>query len=211
MIDTRPMRGCDVDRNERALCRRKIQRRRGIDREEMTDARQATSPARLANLWDDEKASASMSEPERLRLPLQHCSVPTSASPITAAATPPPRSWQKDPLGGGHEVEVLWVKGSGGDSRHDQARRLFATLYMDKLDRAEAALSRTSSTRTRWSATSPTAPSTSTRAPPRSTRPCTPMCRESPCRSHAPGRHHRQSPRRRTSQRTDADRSFGDR
>ncbi|TIQ01593.1 MAG: bifunctional rhamnulose-1-phosphate aldolase/short-chain dehydrogenase, partial [Mesorhizobium sp.] len=39
--------------------------------------------------------------------------------------------WQKDPLTG-EDVEVLWVKGSGGDSASIKLDG-FATLYMDKL------------------------------------------------------------------------------
>ena len=60
------------------------------------------------------------------------CSAPTSASPIMAAATLRPRSRQKDPLTG-ETVEVLWVKGSGGDSASIKLDG-FATLYMDKLE-----------------------------------------------------------------------------
>ena len=70
---------------------------------------------------------------------------------------------------------MLWVKGSGGDVGTMKLDG-FATLYMDKLRRAEGPLPRRRASRTRWWATCPTAPSTSTRAPPRSTRRCTPMC-----------------------------------
>ena len=82
---------------------------------------------------------------------------------------------EKDPLTG-ETVEVLWVKGSGGDVGTIKLDG-FATLYMDKLERAEEASIAASSTKTRWSATCRTAPSTSTRARPRSTRRCTPSCR----------------------------------
>ena len=54
----------------------------------------------------------------------------TSVSPIPAAATPHPKSEMTDPLSG-EEVDVLWVKGSGGDLR-TSTRANFASLYMDK-------------------------------------------------------------------------------
>ena len=41
---------------------------------------------------------------------------------------------EKDPLTG-EQVEVLWVKGSGGDLRTASAR-IFSSLYQDKLHRA---------------------------------------------------------------------------
>ena len=41
-------------------------------------------------------------------------SAPTRATPTTPAATPPPRATATDPVTGG-PVELLWVKGSGGD------------------------------------------------------------------------------------------------
>ena len=47
---------------------------------------------------------------------------------------------ERDPLTG-ETVEVLWVKGSGGDLGSMKLDG-FATLYMDKLERAEGALSR---------------------------------------------------------------------
>ena len=59
------------------------------------------------------------------------CSDPTCASPTTAAATPPRRSPMPDPLTG-DEVDVLWVKGSGGDIGSMKMDG-FATLYLDKL------------------------------------------------------------------------------
>lgn len=87
---------------------------------------------------------------------------------------------QADPLSG-DPVEVLWVKGSGGDLR-TAGREHFASLYLERLhglkahyERAPRAAPRARS-RTRWSACTPTAPSTSTRAPPRSTPRCTPSC-----------------------------------
>ena len=81
---------------------------------------------------------------------------------------------EKDPLTG-EDVEVLWVKGSGGDLGSMKLDG-FATLYLDKLEALKRPLPRRWRTRTRWWATCRTAPSTSTRAPPRSTRRCTPSC-----------------------------------
>lgn len=85
--------------------------------------------ARLANLWDDAKA-AGMSEPERL---LYRSNLLGSDKRITnyGGGNTSAKVMQKDPLSG-ETVEVLWVKGSGGDVgtiRMDG----FATLYMDKL------------------------------------------------------------------------------
>ena len=56
------------------------------------------------------------------------CSLLTCASPTLPAATPAP---QADPLTG-QTVEVLWVKGSGGDLGSIK-RAGFATLYQEKL------------------------------------------------------------------------------
>ena len=49
----------------------------------------------------------------------------------------------------GEEVDVLWVKGSGGDLGSIKQDG-FATLYLSRL-RALEGLYRASSTRTRWS------------------------------------------------------------
>ncbi|MDX3926419.1 MAG: bifunctional rhamnulose-1-phosphate aldolase/short-chain dehydrogenase [Shinella sp.] len=86
--------------------------------------------ARLANLWDDAKASA-MSEPERL---LYRSNLLGSDKRITnyGGGNTSAKVIEKDPLGGG-EVEVLWVKGSGGDVGTIKMDG-FATLYMKKLD-----------------------------------------------------------------------------
>jgi rhamnulose-1-phosphate aldolase/alcohol dehydrogenase len=86
--------------------------------------------ARLANLWDDARASA-MSEAERL---LYRSNLLGSDKRITnyGGGNTSAKVIEKDPLGGG-ETEVLWVKGSGGDVgtiRMDG----FATLYMNKLE-----------------------------------------------------------------------------
>ncbi len=56
-------------------------------------------------------------------------------------------------------VEVLWVKGSGGDSASIKLDG-FSTLYMDKLRALKRSLSRRRSSRTRWWATCPTRRST---------------------------------------------------
>jgi rhamnulose-1-phosphate aldolase/alcohol dehydrogenase len=87
------------------------------------------SPARLANLWDDEKAAA-LSEPERL---VYRSNTLGSDKRVTnyGGGNTSSKVRQKDPLTG-QEVEVLWVKGSGGDSASIKLDG-FATLYMDKL------------------------------------------------------------------------------
>ncbi len=85
--------------------------------------------ARLANLWDDAKASA-MSEPERL---VYRSNTLGSDKRVTnyGGGNTSSKVWQNDPLTG-ESVEVLWVKGSGGDSASLKLDGL-ATLYMDKL------------------------------------------------------------------------------
>jgi len=87
------------------------------------------SPARLANLWDDEKAAA-LSEPERL---VYRSNTLGSDKRVTnyGGGNTSSKVRQKDPLTG-EKVEVLWVKGSGGDSASIKLDG-FATLYMDKL------------------------------------------------------------------------------
>jgi len=89
----------------------------------------STAPARLQNLWDDAKA-APMSEPERL---VYRSNILGSDKRVTnyGGGNTSSKIWQKDPLTG-QEVEVLWVKGSGGDSASIKLDG-FATLYMDKL------------------------------------------------------------------------------
>ncbi len=88
-----------------------------------------TAPKRLANLWDDAKA-ASMSEPERL---VYRSNLLGSDKRVTnyGGGNTSSKIWQKDPLTG-QDVEVLWVKGSGGDSASIKLDG-FSTLYMDKL------------------------------------------------------------------------------
>ena len=84
---------------------------------------------RLANLWDDAKA-APMSEPERL---LYRSNLLGSDKRITnyGGGNTSAKVMETDPLTG-EPVEVLWVKGSGGDIGTMKLDG-FATLYMDKL------------------------------------------------------------------------------
>jgi rhamnulose-1-phosphate aldolase/alcohol dehydrogenase len=85
--------------------------------------------ARLANLWDDAKATG-MSEPERL---LYRSNLLGSDKRITnyGGGNTSAKVMEKDPLSG-EPVEVLWVKASGGDVGTIKMDG-FATLYMDKL------------------------------------------------------------------------------
>ncbi|TCN36413.1 bifunctional rhamnulose-1-phosphate aldolase/short-chain dehydrogenase [Sinorhizobium americanum] len=85
--------------------------------------------ARLANLWDDAKAAA-MSEAERL---LYRSNLLGSDKRITnyGGGNTSAKVMEKDPLTG-ETIEVLWVKGSGGDVGTIKMDG-FATLYMDKL------------------------------------------------------------------------------
>ncbi|MEO4000372.1 bifunctional rhamnulose-1-phosphate aldolase/short-chain dehydrogenase [Mesorhizobium sp. CAU 1732] len=86
--------------------------------------------SRLANLWDEGRAS-SMSEPERL---LYRSNLLGSDKRITnfGGGNTSAKVRQDDPLTG-ETVEVLWVKGSGGDVGTMKLDG-FSTLYMDKLD-----------------------------------------------------------------------------
>jgi rhamnulose-1-phosphate aldolase/alcohol dehydrogenase len=88
-----------------------------------------TAPARLQNLWDDAKA-AGMTEPERL---VYRSNILGSDKRVTnyGGGNTSSKIFQKDPLTA-QDVEVLWVKGSGGDSASIKLDG-FATLYMDKL------------------------------------------------------------------------------
>ncbi|RWM74265.1 MAG: bifunctional rhamnulose-1-phosphate aldolase/short-chain dehydrogenase [Mesorhizobium sp.] len=92
----------------------------------MLDKRSGT---RLANLWNEAKALG-MSEPERL---VYRSNVLGSDKRVTnyGGGNTSSKIWQKDPLTG-ESVEVLWVKGSGGDSASIKLDG-FATLFMDKL------------------------------------------------------------------------------
>ncbi|MGB3830966.1 MAG: bifunctional rhamnulose-1-phosphate aldolase/short-chain dehydrogenase [Mesorhizobium sp.] len=87
------------------------------------------SGSRLANLWDDAKAAA-MTEPERL---VYRSNILGSDKRVTnyGGGNTSSKILQADPLTG-EQVEVLWVKGSGGDSASIRLDG-FATLYMDKL------------------------------------------------------------------------------
>lgn len=84
---------------------------------------------RLANLWDDTRA-AQMTEPEKL---LYRSNLLGSDKRITnfGGGNTSAKVMEKDPLTG-EPVEVLWVKGSGGDVGSIKLDG-FATLYMDKL------------------------------------------------------------------------------
>lgn len=84
----------------------------------------------LANLWDEARA-APMSEPERL---LYRSNLLGSDKRITnyGGGNTSAKVTEKDPLTG-EPVEVLWVKGSGGDVGTMKLDG-FATLYMDRLE-----------------------------------------------------------------------------
>jgi rhamnulose-1-phosphate aldolase/alcohol dehydrogenase len=87
------------------------------------------SKSELVNLWDDTK-SASMSEPEKL---LYRSNLLGSDKRITnyGGGNTSAKVMQADPLTG-QMVQVMWVKGSGGDVGSIKMDG-FATLYMDKL------------------------------------------------------------------------------
>lgn len=88
-----------------------------------------TAPNRLESLWDDAKA-AQMSEPEKL---LYRSNLLGSDKRVTnyGGGNTSAKVMQRDPLSG-EMVEVLWVKGSGGDVGSIKMDG-FSTLYMDKL------------------------------------------------------------------------------
>ncbi len=83
----------------------------------------------LESLWDDQK-SAPMSEPELLKY---RSNLLGSDLRITnyGGGNTSVKTNEKDPLNG-EDVEVLWVKGSGGDLG-SIGMDGFSTLYMDKL------------------------------------------------------------------------------
>ncbi|MCA0000739.1 MULTISPECIES: bifunctional rhamnulose-1-phosphate aldolase/short-chain dehydrogenase [unclassified Mesorhizobium] len=87
------------------------------------------SGSRLANLWDDTKVRG-MSDPELL---VYRSNTLGSDKRVTnyGGGNTSSKIRQQDPLTG-QDVEVLWVKGSGGDSASIKLDG-FATLYMDKL------------------------------------------------------------------------------
>ncbi|WP_136684178.1 bifunctional rhamnulose-1-phosphate aldolase/short-chain dehydrogenase [Falsirhodobacter xinxiangensis] len=84
---------------------------------------------RLENLWDDAKAEG-MSEPERL---LYRSNLLGSDKRVTnyGGGNTSAKVSEIDPLTG-ETVEVLWVKGSGGDIGSMKLDG-FSTLYMDRL------------------------------------------------------------------------------
>lgn len=90
-----------------------------------------TTPAaaRLTNLWDDARAGT-MTEAEKL---LYRSNLLGSDRRITnyGGGNTSAKIMERDPLTG-QPVEVLWVKGSGGDVGSIRMDG-FATLYMDKL------------------------------------------------------------------------------
>lgn len=83
----------------------------------------------LPSLWDDARAAA-MSEPEKL---LYRSNLLGSDKRITnyGGGNTSAKVMERDPLTG-QMVEVLWVKGSGGDVGSIRMDG-FSTLYMDKL------------------------------------------------------------------------------
>lgn len=85
--------------------------------------------SRLANLWDDAKA-AGMGEADKL---LYRSNLLGSDKRVTnfGGGNTSAKVMERDPLTGA-EVEVLWVKGSGGDIGSMKMDG-FSTLYMDKL------------------------------------------------------------------------------
>ncbi|RUT30325.1 bifunctional rhamnulose-1-phosphate aldolase/short-chain dehydrogenase [Arsenicitalea aurantiaca] len=89
----------------------------------------SSASSRLANLWDDAKAAA-MSEPERL---VYRSNLLGSDKRVTnyGGGNTSSKIFETDPLTG-QSVEVLWVKGSGGDVGTIKLDG-FSTLYMDKL------------------------------------------------------------------------------
>ena len=89
----------------------------------------AQSPHSIPNLWDKAKADA-LSESDRL---VYRSNLLGSDKRVTnyGGGNTSSKIWEKDPLTG-EKVEVLWVKGSGGDNATIK-RDGFATLYMEKL------------------------------------------------------------------------------
>lgn len=94
------------------------------------EAQDADNKAKLENLWDTEFAKGK-SEPELL---LYRSNLLGSDKRITnyGGGNTSAKVLEKDPLTG-DDVEILWVKGSGGDVGSIKMDG-FATLYMDKLN-----------------------------------------------------------------------------
>ena len=90
---------------------------------------QTMTANRLENLWDDARA-AGMSESEKL---LYRSNLLGSDKRVTnyGGGNTSAKVLETDPLTG-EQVEVLWVKGSGGDIG-SMGMDGFSTLYMDKL------------------------------------------------------------------------------
>ena len=88
----------------------------------------------LADLWDEARAAA-MSEPERL---VYRSNLLGSDKRITnfGGGNTSSKIWQKDRLTG-EPVEILWVKGSGGDLATIGLDG-FATLAMDRVQRLKS-------------------------------------------------------------------------
>ncbi len=88
----------------------------------------------LQNLWDDTRAAA-MTEPEKL---LYRSNLLGSEKRVTnfGGGNTSAKVMQRDPLTG-KMVEVLWVKGSGGDIGSMKMDG-FSTLYMEKLQALRA-------------------------------------------------------------------------
>ncbi len=88
-----------------------------------------SNPTHLPNLWDAAKAT-NMSEDERL---VYRSNLLGSDMRVTnfGGGNTSSKILQSDPLSG-DEVEVLWVKGSGGDVGTIKLDG-FSTLYMEKL------------------------------------------------------------------------------
>ncbi|TWT77443.1 3-oxoacyl-[acyl-carrier-protein] reductase FabG [Posidoniimonas polymericola] len=80
-------------------------------------------------LWDD-RVVQGMSPVERL-VYRSNCLGADQRITNTGGGNTSSKALEADPLTGG-EVDVLWVKGSGGDLRTSKAEN-FASLYMDKL------------------------------------------------------------------------------
>lgn len=89
-----------------------------------------SSSSRLANLWDKSRAKG-LSDPDLL---LYRSNLLGSDMRVTnyGGGNTSVKTQQRDPLTG-QDVEVLWVKGSGGDVGTIKLDG-FATLYMEKLD-----------------------------------------------------------------------------
>src|SRR5580658_8480347 len=83
----------------------------------------------LDDLWDN-KVASSLDEPELLRYRSNLLGADLRITNFGGGNTSS-KIAQPDPLTGA-PVDVLWVKGSGGDLGSIQ-RKGFATLYMDKL------------------------------------------------------------------------------